>query len=355
MSIAWDEQVDVLVVGTGAAGCSAALGALFNGAQKVLVIEKGNKLIGGTTRLAGGGWIWCPNNRFLKKLGVECHHLNTFELLKDLAYPNNSNETIIDDMDLELMRTFSEKWPKVCELLQQEEVLKLQVAEVRSLVEDAPRVESLLWKKNSRTPNFQQLTGISETNIKALSKMMPSYCSEHPLDLCPSGKVLQPSGNTTSKQLVQGIRRFATKCEIRMGTRAVDIVLEGSHCLGAKIMNNETNVMSYVRTNNGVIFGSGGFSRNKQMVQRHLDFSIDGTCSARTNTGDFVKICQMNNIPLSGMNHAWLKQVVLPDKPGEFRNVFFLNGGQFLSMRQNWPTLCLREKFLSRASIPNDK
>ena len=60
-------QFDVVVVGSGAAGLSAALRAQYLGA-KVLVIEKA-PVIGGTTAMSGG-CIWVPNHHHQSKLGV---------------------------------------------------------------------------------------------------------------------------------------------------------------------------------------------------------------------------------------------------------------------------------------------
>ena len=52
----WDECVDVVVVGSGGAGSTAALKARADGAE-TLVFEKSPK-IGGTTAILGGGlWI----------------------------------------------------------------------------------------------------------------------------------------------------------------------------------------------------------------------------------------------------------------------------------------------------------
>ena len=58
-STRWDMDADVVVLGTGAAGLSAALAAAVGGAR-VVVLEK-TAVIGGTTAMSGGG-TWVPNN-----------------------------------------------------------------------------------------------------------------------------------------------------------------------------------------------------------------------------------------------------------------------------------------------------
>lgn len=60
----WDQTVDVLVVGSGAAGMVAALTAKAHGLD-TLLIEKTDKY-GGTTALSGGG-LWIPNNHVLAR------------------------------------------------------------------------------------------------------------------------------------------------------------------------------------------------------------------------------------------------------------------------------------------------
>jgi 3-oxosteroid 1-dehydrogenase len=58
----WDQSVDVLVVGSGNGGLTAALCCYEMGVQDVLVIDK-SELIGGTSAISGGG-VWIPNNRY---------------------------------------------------------------------------------------------------------------------------------------------------------------------------------------------------------------------------------------------------------------------------------------------------
>ncbi|MFJ2619104.1 FAD-dependent oxidoreductase [Glutamicibacter sp. NPDC087344] len=59
---------DVIVIGSGAAGLTAAVRAAEAGAR-VLVLEKASKL--GGTSAAGGGVIWAPNNHLARQAGFE--------------------------------------------------------------------------------------------------------------------------------------------------------------------------------------------------------------------------------------------------------------------------------------------
>src|SRR5262249_6360642 len=60
-------EFDVVVVGRGAAGMTAALTAAHHG-LRVVVIEKTDRF-GGSTARSGGG-LWLPGNEVLRKAGV---------------------------------------------------------------------------------------------------------------------------------------------------------------------------------------------------------------------------------------------------------------------------------------------
>src|SRR4051812_41605829 len=63
----WDEQVDLLVLGTGAGGLAAAVTGANEGLT-TLVLEK-TELLGGTTAYSAGT-CWIPNNRFQRADGT---------------------------------------------------------------------------------------------------------------------------------------------------------------------------------------------------------------------------------------------------------------------------------------------
>lgn len=63
----FDEETDLLIVGTGAAGLVAAIRAHHHG-LKPLIVEKSTK-IGGTSVYSGGG-LWIPNNHVSRAAGI---------------------------------------------------------------------------------------------------------------------------------------------------------------------------------------------------------------------------------------------------------------------------------------------
>jgi hypothetical protein len=80
-------DVDVLVVGSGAAGFAAALTAQLAGLQ-VLLIEKA-PVFGGTSALSGGG-VWAPGNRFSRAKGQGDTQENALAYLQSVC-GNNLN------------------------------------------------------------------------------------------------------------------------------------------------------------------------------------------------------------------------------------------------------------------------
>ena len=65
----WDYSYDVVVVGSGNGGLTAALCCYEMGCRDVLVIEKSD-LYGGTSSISGGG-VWIPGNRYARAAGAD--------------------------------------------------------------------------------------------------------------------------------------------------------------------------------------------------------------------------------------------------------------------------------------------
>ena len=81
---------DVIVVGSGAAGCSSALSARLSGKENVIVLEKEGKL-GGTTGKSGG-IFWVPNNPLMKEDGMNDSKEDFLKYACKASFPDDLDE-----------------------------------------------------------------------------------------------------------------------------------------------------------------------------------------------------------------------------------------------------------------------
>jgi len=273
-----------------------------------VMLEKAAKYLGGTTRKAGGGWVWFPNNEHLRKAGVSTPPEKVLELMQAVAFPKGS----ADPQDLDLLRAFAFESEAVLQNLTQLEGFGVTPSKVRD-PGDAEKLAPLL--KSRGTGGDHQV----------LSEWIPSYCCDHPLDTCPTGRVLQVNGGT-SKAMLACVKQAGV--EVREGHSVAGLIMEGTRCVGVEVEANGQR--HQLRAGGGVVFATGGFSWNKKLMgAAHGSTGISGTCAAPTCTGDFAEICEEQGIPLSAMDSAWFKQVVVPyrtDRTG----VFFLSADSFL-------------------------
>ncbi len=101
------EEVDVLIVGSGAGGLTAACCAADFGAS-VLVLEKA-PYYGGTSASSGGG-LWIPNNHLMRAAGMEDSREQALAYLEALTS---------DAVDRSLIEAFVDNGPEMLEYLEQ--------------------------------------------------------------------------------------------------------------------------------------------------------------------------------------------------------------------------------------------
>ena len=92
----WDEEADVVVVGSGGAALTGAATAAIEGAS-VLVLEKAPK-VGGTTAKSGGG-VWIADNHHMPEVGVEDSREDALGYLRAICHDPEFDEmleTIVD-------------------------------------------------------------------------------------------------------------------------------------------------------------------------------------------------------------------------------------------------------------------
>ena len=92
--------------------------------------------------------------------------------------------------------------------------------------------------------------------------------------------------------------------------RVTRVILENGRVVGVDAENGEKTVR--IRASQGVIFATGGFAHNTDLVQSHQRF-LYGSCAVPQSTGDFVQIAGAVGARLGPMDMAWRTQVVLED------------------------------------------
>ena len=100
-------ECDVVVLGTGVAGLTAALAAAHSGAS-VKVFEK-SPFVGGTSAMSGG-IIWMPNNHLQEFAGVEDSRQKALAYLDALS---------LGQIDSDMASTFVDKGPEMLQWVEE--------------------------------------------------------------------------------------------------------------------------------------------------------------------------------------------------------------------------------------------
>jgi 3-oxosteroid 1-dehydrogenase len=277
----FDIEVDVVVVGSGAAGAVAAITAHDAGA-KVALVEKA-MLFGGTTAKSGGVY-WVPNNRFLKERGTEEAREATIAKMARYSYPQNfqaGHATLgLPQNDYDLLVALYDNGPAV--------------------VDELEKIGAL----------------ISQPADKPFGAM-PDYFEESTADKEPVDRRLWPKkpdgsfglGDEMVRQLK--VATETRKIQTLMGHRVTAIVRNTrGEIVGVEAQKIDKSIVR-IRASKGVIFGSGGFTQSKDLMQQFQPGPSFGGCAVPTNDGDFLYMATQAGARLGNMSSAWRAQIVL--------------------------------------------
>ena len=339
-----DHTVDVVVVGAGGAGMTAALAAEDKGLDTLLV-EK-SAYFGGSTARSGGG-VWIPNNYALRSAGVP----------DSLADAKRYLASIVGDVVHEARRdAFLERGPEALEFVRDHSAADFMwVPEYSDYYPEAPG-----GRATGRSVEPRPLNG--KIIGEELRRMHPPYAK------APAGMVVTQAnyrwmslamrtfkGPLTTLRIVLGrmlnllLRRpmYAMGQALTIGLRKglldagvpiwyeselTELLLEGDRVVGVRLLRDGQEVT--VRARHGVVLASGGFEKNLEMRERHQRSPIttEWTTGAPSNTGGGISAGVAAGADVALMDDAWWG----PTIP--------LTGG---------PYFCLSERNLPGAIIVN--
>jgi 3-oxosteroid 1-dehydrogenase len=307
-----DLDADVIVVGSGAAGLSAALSAQREGADLVL-LEKAATL-GGTT-IKSSAWAWYPNHAGVRTDGHVDEKDDALRYMARLSAPESydrGSPTLgLPAWRHALLAAFYDNAATALEALHAAGVYSVSL------------------------PDF------------------PDYYSYLPENRTPHGRThrpVTPAGEPASademiRQGVEAIEEAGGRILTRHAvTRA--LVDEAGGVVGLVALHDGEPVV--VRARRGVVFASGGFASDPARRADHLAAPILGTCAVPTNTGDFLDIAQALGAPLHNMTYPWMTLMTLEDAishnpevkslfhpPGD--SMLFVNGDGVRSLNEKSP------------------
>lgn len=220
------QDPDLIVIGAGGAGLSAAVSAAENG-LRVLVLEK-EEHIGGSTRISGGFYS-CVDPGRQNALGIR--DSEPFFLNQVLQSGGGHSDPAL----------------------------------ARTLVFGA-------------TP---MLRWLESQGMKFMPSVTEAYGAEWPR----AHKPLMPNGEGYIRTLSN--RASALGAEIRTGTAAVALLQSDGRVTGVRV--NDRGTLRNLNAKKGVILSSGGFGANREMIHRFAP-KYDGftTNAAPGSTGEMI-------------------------------------------------------------------
>ena len=331
----WDREVDVLVVGTGNGGLTAAVCNWEMGTKDVLIIEKQDK-VGGTSATSGGG-IWIPNSHYAKEAGDEDNLQDAKSYLMNTLFGEDVPEEMID--------TYLEKSPEMLKFLHDRTDVRYEslaeypdyytnmegAREGHRSLEPAPIMASELganWKNMTWTHFMMRMFNrIHFTQVEAhllmvqlpgwkklLARLMWDYIRDIPWRLkTPISRRLACGSAGVARLYLSVLKR---DIPLEFNTQMVELIADGDTVLGAVIECNGQR--QRVRAAKGVILASGGFEKNQALREQYLPAPTNTTWSAGNpgNEGDALLAGLELGAKTRLMNDAWWTTTLcVPDEP----------------------------------------
>ena len=317
-----EQEYDVIVVGSGAAGMVAALTAAHQGLSAV-VLEKAPHF-GGSTARSGGG-VWIPNNEILKRDGVT----DTEEAARTYLH------TIIGDaVPSEKIDTYLQHGPEMLSFVLKNTPLKMcWVPGYSDYYPEQPggrpggrSVEPEPFDAKKLGPDMAGLEpayGKVPLNVVVMQQdyVRLNQLKRHPRGVLRSlkvgarsmwagarGKNLVGMGRALIAPLRIGLREAGVP--VLLNTALTDLYVEGGVVRGVYVRDTrapEADEPQLIRVRRAVILGCGGFEHNEQMRRKYqrAPITTEWTVGASANTGDGIVAAEKLGAALEIMEDAW--------------------------------------------------
>jgi 3-oxosteroid 1-dehydrogenase len=324
----WDNETDLVVVGSGAAGMTAAVTAATSGLE-VLVLEK-TELYGGTTALSAGV-VWAPTNSLMKQAGIADSPEDALTYLKH----NIGNR--VTEAKLQAYVTHA---PQMVDYMLANSALEFKI--VDGFPDYRPEtpggsmggraIEPKVFSGRKLGDMFVQLRGAAAVvpgglvcTVAELRKL--AMIRANPLGLLKVWKLFPRNlwNRLTARQHVSVGAALIARLRLSLHEKGVplwletaldELIIEDSAVIGlraTRYTGGESQPIS-IRTRKGVIIAAGGFERNPAMRKQFFgqDATSDWTSGSEGNTGDGINAGVAAGAATDLMDDLWWMPSSLP-------------------------------------------
>lgn len=298
----WDLEVDVVVIGSGAAGLVSAILAHDQGAR-VTVVECA-ETAGGATAASGGG-LWIPVNDHHASQGIQDSREEALEYAKRLTMGRVPDE---------LVETFVDTGPRMVRYLEERTPLKLATESGHPM----PDYQQDFPGAKSGRCLFPQLfnkkeLGDWETKLRPTPNSLPfpeghsqtALFRPHKLAWDLIGELIEKgmvgNGNALAGMLLKGC--LDRSISILLETRAVELIREDGRVIGVRAQRDGKDF--FMKARGGVVLASGGFEWNEELKAKFLPGPLTHPASPRSLKGDGLVMAMEVEADLANMTEIW--------------------------------------------------
>ncbi|MDB5685940.1 MAG: fumarate reductase [Rhizorhabdus sp.] len=335
----WDEECDILIVGSGAGGLTAAVAAADLHAR-VIVIEKGRNF--GGTSATSGAVLWVPGSHLAEAEGQTDDLSDAALYIRTIAG---------EDSDEAMIGTFVEKGREMLSYMSRHSDVEYRSIPYPDYQPEAPGARPG-WRSHDVVPldgrrlgsDLEYLEPPHPSNmlfgrfvwntidasmlvtrkpgwIGAMARTLWRYYSDVGQRLKSSRSRYLTGGNALIGRLKLSIDRRGVA--IRRETMLVEIVRDGDRIVGAVVENKGHR--SAIRVDKGLVLAAGGFERSPELRARYLPQSPnpDWSGSQSNNRGEVLELARGAGAATDRLDSAWWAPALHVKGEGRARPIFF--------------------------------
>lgn len=301
-----NSRYDMIVLGAGAAGMTAAVVAARKGLN-VLLIEKSN-LVGGTTAVSGG-MVWIPANSKMTSVGLSDSMEEARTYLKSIIGRSASNE---------MLETFVKNADRCVQFLESYTAIRFRPVirypdyypnlpgatmggrVLEPMPFNAARLGAHFKSLRAPLPEFTLFGGmmIDRADIPHFRKMTRSTRSAYRVArlllrhiwerLTHTRGVSLVLGNALAARLLQSV--LDAGVTLALDTTVTELLMRNRVVAGVKVKANDS--ILEIQATCGVVLATGGFSHNQALRGRYLPAAATVSAACIVNSGDGIMLAQ---------------------------------------------------------------